>query len=181
MTREELVGQYRKLCKDYAKLSERYLVQELIRQREEAEHRSARKHALRQQRGPDVGSLEYPFSFLNDTGYSRECNPIPGQPTEDIGEFPKNISHYYWINPGENDERPWLALCQLHSGIYVYYRGECDYTGFDCQGTMQIYASKDPNILIQMAMTSADYDLYITQTISEELTTDSICQMQIGS
>jgi hypothetical protein len=122
------------------------------------------REGLQQQVSPDAKSLEYPFSFLRIGEYPRECHPMPGQPLEDIGTFPENIAHYYWIHKGENDEQPWLALCRLTNDVYVYYRGECDYTGFDCQGDMQIYASCDPNILIQMAMTAADYEKYLKET-----------------
>ncbi len=124
------------------------------------------REGLRQQVSPDAKHLEYPFSFLVNPReyYSRECHPMPGQPLEDIGTFPDNIAHYYWIHEGENDEQPWLTLCRLTNDIYVYYRGESDYTGFDCQRDMQIFASRDPNILIQMAMTAADYELFIAET-----------------
>jgi hypothetical protein len=114
-----------------------------------------------------LDSLEYPFSFLdgeNIDEYPIVVDPIPGQDAEDVGNFPNNIEHYYWIHAGENDEEPWLALCKLSNGVYVYYRGECDYTGFDCQGVMEIYASKDPFILVKFAMTSEDYDKYVNET-----------------
>ncbi len=141
------------------------------REAEEA-HRATRVLGLRQQEVTvaHVNSLEYPFSFLRDGQYhySRECNPMPGQPEEEIGTFPDNIAHYYWIHEGENDECPWLCMCRLENGVYVYYRGECDYTGFDCQGDMKIYASRDPNILLQLAMTAADYDLFIAETAAIE-------------
>ncbi len=131
-------------------------------------HRATRQLGLRQQEFMDFRKegMEYPFSFLRDDQYhySKECNPIPGQPEEDIGNFPDNIAHYYWISEGINDETPWLCLCRLENGVYVYYRGECDYTGFDCQGDMQIYASLTPSILIQYGMTSSDYDLFIKET-----------------
>ena len=129
--------------------------------REEA-HRATRIFTLRQQESPDPAWLEYPFSYLPD--YDMEPDMIPGQSAEDIGDFPNNITHYYWIHEGENDEEPWLAVCRLDNGVYVFYKGECDYTGFDCQGSMRIYASKDPAVLIQMAMCESDYTNYIADT-----------------
>ena len=117
---------------------------------------------LRQQNELDPAWLEYPFSFVTD--YDLTPDPIPGQPDEDIGGFPNTIAHYYWIHEGQNDEEPWLTLCRLTNGVYVFYKGECDYTGFDCQGDMKIYASKDPAILIQMAMGESDYRKYIEDT-----------------
>jgi hypothetical protein len=130
----------------------------------------SRRGGLRRQREAvdPVESLEYPFSFIRNGEYDRTCEPIPGHPAEDIGAFPDNIAEYLWIYEGTNDERPWLCLCRLDTDIYVYFRGECDYTGFDCQGNMEIYAHRDPNILIQMAMTSTDYDLYLANTLELE-------------
>ncbi len=132
----------------------------------EAAHRQDRQLGLRYQANVNthIDTLEYPFSFLRGGDYVNECDSIPGQPNEDIGTFPDNIAEYIWIRPGENDGQPWLVLCRLDTGVYVYYRGECDYTGFDCQGQMQMYASKDPNILLQYGMTSADYDAYFAET-----------------
>ena len=142
----------------------------LLREHEEQKREMALEEAHRMHRGPlqtqegveeHVESLEYPFSFLRNGEYPREVSPIPGQPEEDIGDFPENIQRYIWIHPGENDEEPWLTLCQLTNDVYVFYKGECDYTGFDCQGNMELYASRDPNILIQYGMTISDYDAYM--------------------
>ncbi len=115
-----------------------------------------------------VDSLEYPFSFLRNGEYGRECTPIPGHGVEEIGAFPDNIAEYLWISPGENDEEAWLCLCRLDTGVHVYYRGECDYTGFDCQGDMKLWAHRDPNILLQMAMTATDYKKYVQDTVPIE-------------
>jgi hypothetical protein len=128
----------------------------------EAAHRLTRG-TLQRQEGVEelVGSLEYPFSFLENGEYPVEVKPIPGQPLEDVGAFPSTIQEYSWIHPGENDEEPWMTLCRLTNDVYVFYKGECDYTGFDCQGAMELYAHRDPNILIQYAMSIADYDCYM--------------------
>ncbi len=135
------------------------------RDREEALEEAHRKHRgpLQIQKGAEeyVESLEYPFSFLRSGEYPRDVSPIPGQAEEDIGDFPENIQEYLWIHPGENDEEPWMCLCRLKNDVYVFYKGECDYTGFDCQGNMELYAHRDPNMLIQYAMTIADYDRYM--------------------
>jgi len=128
----------------------------------EVAHR-AHRGPVQEQKGVEelVGSLEYPFSFLRNGEYPRDVSPLPGQPLEDIGTFPDNIARYLWIHPGENDEEPWMTLCQLTNDVYVFYKGESDYTGFDCQGHMKLYTSHDPNILIQLAMTIQDYELYM--------------------
>ena len=48
--------------------------------------------------------------------------------------------------------------------MYVFYKGECDYTGFDCQGNMNIYASRSTDVLLQYAMTATDYEKYLADT-----------------
>jgi hypothetical protein len=111
-----------------------------------------------------IHTLDYPFEFIRTGEYDRRVKEIPGQPIEDIGNFPDNIAHYYWISPGENDEKPWLTLCCLDNGIYVFYKGECDYTGFDCQGNMEIYASRDVTILLHYGMTRDEYEKYVHET-----------------
>lgn len=132
-------------------------------------HRSVRITELRQQSNPNPEHLEYPFEFL-DEKYEFDLTPksIPGHTSADIGDFPNNIEHYYWIHQGENDEEPWMTLCRLTNGAYVFYKGECDYTGFDCQGSMEIYSSIDPAILITYAMSIRDYDVYIVETQCEK-------------
>lgn len=139
-------------------------------QEAEEAHRATRNCldiTARQQEFVDelIETLEYPYEFLRSGDYDNTPDDIPGQPTEDVRNFPDNVEKYYWISPGENDERPWLTLCRLTNGIYVFYKGECDYTGFDCQGSMELYASKDASILIKYAMTSSDYAKYIEDTV----------------
>ena len=136
-------------------------------QKAEEEHRLTRIKTVRQQEHPDAAWLEYPYSFLGD-GYLEThdllfCQTEP----EDIGDFPNNVDHYYWIHEGANDEEPWIALCKLKNGVYVFYKGECDYTGFDCQGHMKLYASKNVGELIDYGMTIRDYRLYIQETNDE--------------
>jgi hypothetical protein len=125
------------------------------------------------QNDPVIKSLEYPFSFIRgsnivndyideEDGYDVNdfIIPMPGEPDEEAGDFPNNITKYLWVYEGENDERPWLALVKLDNGNYAYYRGECDYTGFDCQGAMELYISKNLATLVKMAMTNEDYRYY---------------------
>jgi hypothetical protein len=157
----DIIARFHTLDEQVLRLNER---RDKEKAQEEA-HKAARcEGPPRQQETVDVECLEYPFSFLRNGEYERVCNPIPGQPQEDIGTFPDNIAHSYWVSPGENDEKPWLVLCRLTNDIYVFYKGECDYTGFDCQGHMKIYASRDPNILLKFAMCSTDYDAYMKET-----------------
>lgn len=160
----DIVARFHQYDRIQQKMAEERAAEEAM----EAAHRATRMEGPpRQQTEIDVECLEYPFSFLRNGEYPRECKTIPGQPLEDIGDFPENIAHYYWVHPGENDEEPWLTLCKLTNDIYVFYKGECDYTGFDCQGHMELYASKDPNILLKYAMSSADYTKYVAETVAE--------------
>jgi hypothetical protein len=161
-TKEQLIQRLQTLDENDKRIAE-------MRAREEAQeaaHRLTRQLSLRIQDSVEdkIGCLEYPFSFLLSGEYPRECDPIPGQPEEEIGDFPNTVAEYLWIHEGENDEEPWLCLCKLENDVYVFYKGECDYTGFDCQGGMEIYASKVPAILIQYGMASADYEKYIQET-----------------
>jgi hypothetical protein len=111
--------------------------------------------------------LKYPFYFLITGEYETAVYPIPGHESADAGNFPHNIEHYYWIHEGENDIEPWITLCRLTNGAYVFYKGECDYTGFDCQGNMKLYSSHDVGILIQYAMSESDYEKYIIDTTTK--------------
>lgn len=129
-------------------------------------HRKTRVTELRQQSDIRPEALEYPFLCLQQgyCGYEATPKSIPGQESVDIGDFPNNIQHYYWIHEGINDEEPWMTLCRLTNGAYVFYKGECDYTGFECRGNMEMYSSMDPAILITYALSIRDYDAYIKDT-----------------
>jgi hypothetical protein len=124
---------------------------------------------IRQQESPDPTLLEYPFLYLSE--YRHTPRQIIGEPTEEneIPYFPECISHYYWIHQGINDEDAWRALFQYYdkntnSYRYGFYLGECDYTGFDCQGSMNLYVSDRYEVLIERALGDHDYLLYIEET-----------------
>lgn len=157
------INYWRNLKRDYKiKEQERLAKHEF----QEKMHRTSRDMQLRVQSGVSnlIPCLEYPFEFIRNGEYPRITQEIPGQISEEIGEFPDNIAEYYWISEGENDEKPWMAFCKLTNGVYVFYKGECDYTGFDCQGHMKIYASKDHSVLTLYGMCSEDYDKYYKDT-----------------
>ena len=124
---------------------------------------------IRQQLSPDPQALEYPFVYLNE--YRLMPRPIIGEPYEEkrLEDFPNCISHYYWIHEGRNDVDAWRALFQYkdkntNEYRYGFYIGECDYTGFDCQGSMDIYVANHYSVLIERAMGDADYALYLRET-----------------
>ena len=125
--------------------------------------------SIRQQDSPDPEWLRYPFNYLSE--YCLIPRQIFGEPSEDseIQDFPECISHYYWIHQGINDEDAWRALFQFYDKNtneyrYGFYIGECDYTGFDCQGSMNLYVSDHYEVLVQRALGDRDYSLYIEET-----------------
>jgi hypothetical protein len=168
--KSELIEKITKYLVDWRRIQREYRKQEQDRidkyEFQEKMHRNTRDVQLRVQPGVSdlIPCLEYPFEFIRNGEYDRVTQEIPGQTSEEIGEFPDNIAEYYWISEGENDENPWMTLCKLTNGVYVFYKGECDYTGFDCQGHMKIYASKDLSVLTLYGMSSEDYDKYYKET-----------------
>ena len=122
----------------------------------------------RRQQSVNASWYDYPFSTIkDDSGYlnfgpSSIYTQLIGQPNtgRKIGNFPDNIKTYIWGREGENDEQSWLLLCQLDNGYYAYLEAWCDYTGFDCQGGMKLYCSKEPHILVEMAMDDTSRESY---------------------
>ncbi len=89
------------------------------------------------------------YSSDNDT-YKVEARGAPHEEPINMEEFPHNITEYYWIHEGENDEEAWHVICKTSNDAYVYYTASCDYTGFDCQGSMAMWASRDKQTLISL-------------------------------
>ena len=121
------------------------------------------------QQSVNASWYEYPFSTIkNEFGYldkfstSLIFTQIIGQPdnSSHIGNFPDNIKTYIWGREGENDKQSWLLLCQLDNGYYAYLEAWCDYTGFECQGGMKLYCSKELHILLEMAMDNTARQYY---------------------
>jgi len=76
-------------------------------------------------------------------------------------EFPRDIEKVYWYEKGKNDVKPWRFIGKIKCDDkfkYVYYIGECDYTGFDCQGCMKLYVSKNLRKIMKMAVEKDIYD-----------------------
>ena len=92
----------------------------------------------------------------NDYRLSECLRAMPGfaDPTpEQLGDFPKNIQHYYWISDGKRDEHPWRTLCRLSTGLFVYITASCAFSGFDCMGSIHVYGAEKLQTLIDHAMT----------------------------
>lgn len=108
---------------------------------------------------PNIKSLQYPLSFISRDGendsyhdpyYVKDfCKGLLEEEPFEIGDFPNNIVEYYWIHEGKNDEEAWQLFCKIklpaevngNNEAYAYYTASCDYTGFDCQGGMQMSVS----------------------------------------
>lgn len=133
-------------------------------------HRQTRNTSPRAETNPDIGKMQYPFQNLEEYGGPQQIfRPILGQPemAEDVAEFPTKLQRIVWIHEGCNDEEPWKMVAQLSNGKWIFYKAECDYTGFDCQGSMQLFAAADLSTLIDLAMDIRDYDQWIGETQPE--------------
>ena len=136
------------------------------------EDKMSRVHVLRKSvNDHNTDAFHYPFSEIGDTNYEVEdiLKPLLTQSVSEAvalaGDFPKNISQWLWSSPGQNDENPWLLLCRLNTGAYAFYRAGCDYTGFDCQGGMELTVSKDLADVVENGMQNYDYEQYEAETV----------------
>ena len=107
-------------------------------------------------------SKEEDYTPRNDYSIPHIFRPLIGQTTtwQDAGKFPNSIKYFIWCEKGENDEKPWLLLCQLKNQKYAYYKASCDYTGFDCCGGMSLYIANSVDTLVEMAMGTGDREKY---------------------
>lgn len=112
--------------------------------------------------------MDYPLSYINheycDYQLDDIIRPIMVETEAEraaAGDFPKNIQEFFWVRGGENDGDSWLAAGQLTNGAYFFYSGGCDYTGFDCQGGMNLWVSKSWKNIIDHAMDERDYEAYL--------------------
>lgn len=126
--------------------------------------------SVRQQENINIKDLSYPYSYLDD--YDLTPKRIIGEPYssyEECIDFPNCVTHYYWIHKGTNDEDAWRAVFgyvdKSNNIRYGFYKGECDYTGFDCRGDMELYVSDRYDVLIEKALSDRDYSLYIEETL----------------
>jgi hypothetical protein len=100
-----------------------------------------------------------------DYRVSAFCQGLLGEQTFDVGNFPHNITSYYWIHEGKNDEEAWYLLCQIQtpSGpAYAFYTAKCSYTGFE-YGGMRMWVSKDPQRLFYEGLSEWERDLCLEE------------------
>ncbi len=126
----------------------------------------SRELVFRQQENPNLENLKEPFLYLNE--YNLYPKIMIGEKHYDCKDFPNCVTHYYWIHKGKNDEDSWRTLFKYKdeegNNMYGFYVAECDYTGFDCQGQMEIYTSDKYEVLIDKAFDDRDYILYMKET-----------------
>ena len=111
-------------------------------------------------------AFKYPFSFMNkeyDERYSLQKISMTMFGTDMKAEkidlnhvnFPDDIKEVYYYKKGKNEVSPWYFVGKISykdASLYVYYEGQCDYTGFDCQGSMKLYISEHFDRIIWMAV-----------------------------
>jgi hypothetical protein len=77
----------------------------------------------------------------NDYRLESIVRPMPAVAAAPLGDFPKNIQDYYWVNDGTKDEHPWYLLARLSNGTFVFMAASCAFSGFECQGQIHLYAA----------------------------------------
>lgn len=129
----------------------------------------------------DPLSMAFPFMYINPSfGYSVSSitRYIDSSPDSVIKEnsFPYDIKEYFWTQEGVPGKQPWYALGYLNQDIYFFYKA-FTYTSFDKDGHMDLWVSHQFSDLIQYAMDTLTYNIYILSTqnkISDESTSDPL-------
>ena len=119
---------------------------------------------------PTIKDLEEPLSFMDDPDFDYSVEDSWKKNFHLDGtipkSFPENISKLLWTHPGEHDEENWYAIGQLDNKQFFFFKAGCDYTGFDCQGFIEIYTDHSYQQLLMFAMDEADYKMYVKNTVS---------------
>lgn len=55
-----------------------------------------------------------------------------------------NIKDVLAVWEGENDRDAWRWILKLNDGRFVFLKGACDYTGWDCQSWANSYFTSSP-------------------------------------
>jgi hypothetical protein len=96
----------------------------------------------------DIEAIKQPLSYINgkkmwsnkkkqDFTYQVKdiVKFLPNEETFDVGDFPNNITEYYWIHEIDDFYGPWYMLCQIATPTgpaYAFYKAGADWdTGFD--------------------------------------------------
>ncbi len=112
--------------------------------------------------------MGYPYRFIGpEDGYTLESirrGILVEKEESAAGDFPHTIREHFWIRGGEHDGDSWISCGELDNGNYFFYTASCDYTGFDCQGGMNLWVSSSWKNIIDHAMPEGHYKLYLEQT-----------------
>ena len=114
---------------------------------------------------PDTSKISLPLLYVNPQfGFSVDkiLRPIHGSPDVFLKPniFPYEIKEYYWIQEGVFGSKQWFALGLLEERLYFYYKASA-YTSFDKDGNMDLWVSHNFSDIIQYAMDTSTYDIYI--------------------
>jgi hypothetical protein len=129
-----------------------------------------RNYSIRKMKNVRYHTYEmgYPYSFIGpEDDYTlddirREI--LVESEKADTGDFPRSIREHFWIREGEKEGDSWISCGELENGAYFFYTASCDYTGFDCQGGMNLWVSSSWQNIIDHAMAEGQYYLYVEQT-----------------
>jgi hypothetical protein len=86
--------------------------------------------------------------FWHDKGVDYDLlNCLEYNPQETFTE--KDIDRVLAVYEGQNEGEDWRWIILLNDGQYVYLRGGCDYTGWDCQSWASSTIDDDPFVALQ--------------------------------
>jgi hypothetical protein len=133
---------------------------------------NSRIYTIRKSATLDPEKIMLPLLFVNKQfGYSVDTifRKIHSAPEVHLGTdvtFPNTIEEYFWIHEGQQGKEPWIALGLLNNGIYFLFSAYMiSPTGsFFKNGHMNLWASTRFSDLIQFAMDSSIYSLYLENT-----------------
>lgn len=96
-----------------------------------------------------VGAKEYKKSFEELSSMVKKNKPF----TNDSLNFVlTNIDDIYFYQNGVHDEEDWYLFGKMEN-VWFFMAASCDYTGFDCRGSIRFYFSEEPYSLIKFGMT----------------------------
>jgi len=115
--------------------------------------------------------FEYPFEYnndlieihnldqldtiinLNDNNINENLNSTNNIVKTDITNF---INTIYFYQVGCNDQEAWIIIFKSNNDLYGLYTASCDYTGFDCRGSIDLYLSTDLGKVISFGLNEED-------------------------
>lgn len=80
-----------------------------------------------------------------------------------------DIDRVLAVYEGENNERDWRWILRLHDGRYVYLRGGCDYTGWDCQSWASHTFEDSPEAAVDVEANDTDGDAEVVAMLRQQL------------